>query len=96
MAVEELATQRLGKRLQSNRCWVCEKESRRGSSKFFFGETRLLERGRQIVLRRTQRGIDRGVDRLVWRKIGLVTDFSAALVASQVLTIGIRKHSMRE
>jgi hypothetical protein len=37
-----------------------------------------------------------GVDRLNRRRIGLVTDFSAAPVASQVLTVYIRKHSMRE
>jgi len=62
----------------------------------FFWRDQVVREGKTDCVRRTQRGIDRGVDRLVWRKIGLVTDFFAALVASQVLTIGIRKHSMRE
>jgi len=38
----------------------------------------------------------RKVDRLVLRKIGLVTEFSAAPVASQVFAFGIKKHNVRE
>jgi len=56
MAAEELATQRLGERLQSSRWGWCKGESCRGSSKFL--ERPCCWGGKADYARRSQRGVD--------------------------------------
>jgi hypothetical protein len=74
ITAEELAIKRLGGKFWVADCWG-KKESCKGSGEVFLERACCWEGGRQIVLDNYRSCVDRGVDRLVWKKIGFVTNF---------------------